>query len=449
MSRTGGTDVRGCVVGGVCLTVTWRATLLAVVGTLLLFAAPAQAQKDQFVAAIRDLAAAATATESAQRSVQAAVERLAAALTQWDRTIRAIDSRIIKDLESAGGRRAYELHLELGVVYLERGRIADALRHLELAAAAEPAASDAHVLRAAALEAAGEHDAAAQQWQVVWGLDRTNPVKAYQVLRSSPGGAHPAAAAVMKAAYERLLSADEQPRPLSIAAVDIIPDTFSAAPLVGSAATAEAFAHVAEARYDDALAALRREAPAGEPSLARLARAQEYEKANRVREARREYEAAIAGTLSGRSLLYLGIGRLAQVEGDFAGAIDAFRHAVQLNPNDVNLHRELAFAYAGQGAVDAAFHELVAALLLNPRDAKTFADIGRLFLDGGQDAAALPPLRRALALAPGLYETRYAIATSLTRLGRTDDAARELAAFERAQREMLDRQRQDLGGSSR
>ena len=421
--------------------ITWAALVLST-----LSASPADAQKEQFVAGVRDLIAATTSADTSRSAVQAAADRMAAALAQWDRTISAIDSRIVKDLEGASGRRAYELHVELAVIYLERGRLADALRHLDLAASAESAASDAQILRAVALEAAGRREEAGRQWQVVWGLDKANPVKAYQVLRSSPVGAatHPPAASVMKAAYERLLSAEEQPRPLSVATIDLVPDTFSAIPVVGTAATAEAFAHIAEARYDDALAAFGREAPAGEPSRARFARAQEYEKANRVREARREYEAAIAGTLSGRSLLYLGIGRLAQVEGDFAGAIEAFRHAVQLNPNDVNMHRELAFAYAGQGAVEAAFHELVAALLLNPRDAKTFADIGRLFLDAGQDAEALPPLRRALALAPGMYETRYAIATSLTRLGRTDDAARELAAFERAQREMLDRQRQGL-----
>ena len=108
------------------------------------------------------------------------------------------------------------------------------------------------------------------------------------------------------------------------------------------------------------------------------------------------------------------------------------------------MHRELAFAYAGQGAGDDAFTELVASLLLNPRDAQTFADIGRLFLDSGRDADALPPLYRALALAPERFETRYAIATALTHLGRKDDAARELAAFERAQREALERKRRDL-----
>ena len=431
-------------------------TILGAVGALILTAAPASAQKDLFVAGVRELASAVVATDPARSPrIQAAVDRMAAALSEWDRAITAIDSRIARDLEHARGQRAYELHLELAVTYLERGRLAEALRHLEMASAAEPAASDAQVLRAVVLDLSGRRDAAATLWHSVWRLDRSNPVKAYQVLRAGAGQPEErtAAATVMQAAYERLLAKDEPARPLSIVALDIIPDTFSAAPIVGDAATGEGFAALAEARYDDALAALRRGAVAGEAPRARFERAQEFEKANRVREARREYEAAVAGTLSGRSLLYTGIGRLAQVEGDVAGAIEAFTRAVQLNPDNVNMHRELAFAYASQGAIDEAFTELVASLLLNPRDAQTFADIGRLFLDSGRDADALPPLNRALMLAPERFETRYAIATALTRLGRTDEAARELAAFERAQREALDRQRRGLAapapGSSR
>src|SRR5687767_9932879 len=161
MSRTGGASLRVCVIGAVCFrllpaTVTRCPIILAAVSALLLFAAPADAQKEQFVAGVKDLAVAATATDPSQRSVQAAVDRMAAALAQWDRTISAIDSRIVKDLEGVSGRRAYELHLELGVIYLERGRLADALRHLDLASSAESAASDAQILRAVALEAAGK-----------------------------------------------------------------------------------------------------------------------------------------------------------------------------------------------------------------------------------------------------------------------------------------------------
>jgi tetratricopeptide (TPR) repeat protein len=446
---------------------TRRVVLLTAVSLLVLSAAPALAQKELFVAGVRELASAAASTDPGRSGgMQAAVDRMAAALAQWDRTISATDTRITRDLDTARGRRAYDLHLELAVTYLERGRLTDAERHLTMASSAEPGAPDAQVLRAAVLERSGKRDDAARQWQIIWRADRTNPIKAYQVLRAG-GGAdveRSGAAAVMRTAYERLLTTDEPARPLSIASIDLIPDTWSSTPIVGDAATAEGFAHLAEARYDDALTALRdgvlrdgalrgtalRDvAPAGEAPLARFARGRELEKANRVPEARREFEAAVAGTLSGRSLLLAGIGRLAQVEGDFAGAIEAFQRAVQLNPNDVNMHRELAFAYAGQGAVDEAFNELAAALLLNPRDAQTFADIGRLFLDAGRDADALPPLHRALALAPGRFETRYALATALTRLGRTADAARELEAFQQAQREAIDRQRRAFPDSPR
>ena len=422
------------------------ATILATVGTLALTAVPALAQKDQFVAGVRELASAATEPAGSPR-IKAAVDRMAAALAEWDRAITAIDRRIAHDLENARGERAYSLHFELAVTYLERGRLADALRHLEMASDAVPAASDAQVLRAVVLELSGKRDAAATLWHSVWSLDRGNPVKAYHALRAgaSSWDERTAAEKTMRATYDRLLAKDETAQSLSLAQIDIVPDTFSAIPVVGDAATGAGFAALAEARYDDALAALRRDAvAAGDAPRGHFARAQEFEKTNRVREARHEYEAALPGILSGRSLVYLGIGRLAQVEGDFAAAIAAFTRAAQLNPNNVNMHRELAFAYAGQGATDEAFTELVASLLLNPREAQTFADIGRLFLDAGRDADALPPLNRALALAPERYQTRYALATALTRLGRNDEAARELAAFERAQREALDRQRRGL-----
>ena len=429
-----------------------RPMVLAAAGILLFAAAPAQAQKDQFVASVRDLSTVAEPAGPARHAaIRAAADRMAAALAQWDRTIAAVAAGITRDLETARGRRAYELHLELAVTYLERGRLADAERHLMLASAAEPTAPDPHVLLATALERAGKQDSAAREWHVVWSADRSSPVKAYHLFRS--GGGTPAeraaAADAIRTAYHRLLEADEPPRPLAIAAVNLVPDTFSTVPIVGDAATAEAFASIAEARYDDALAALRRDPPAGEAALARFNRGREYEQTNRIREARQEFTTAIAGTLSGRSLLYVGIGRLAQVEGDFAGAITAFTRAVQLNPNDVNMHRELALAYAAHGAVDEAFTELAASLLLNPRNAQAFADIGRLFLDAGRDRDALPPLYRALALAPERYETRYAIATGLTRIGRGDEAARELEAFQQAQRDAIDRQRKGFDTSSR
>src|SRR4029079_18726143 len=97
--------------------------------------------------------------------------------------------------------------------------------------------------------------------------------------------------------------------------------------------------------------------------------AQVDEKENRVSEARDGYTAALAGALTGRSVIYVAIGRLAEVEGDGPAAIDAFEHAVRLNPNEPLMRQELATALAAAGRRDAAFAELVAGLLGNPANA--------------------------------------------------------------------------------
>ena len=146
----------------------------------------------------------------------------------------------------------------------------------------------------------------------------------------------------------------------------------------------------------------------------------------------------------GRSVLFVGIARLAQVEGDLAGAIDAFAQAVRLNPNDPNIHKELASAYAAEGRADEAFGELMAALLIDGRDAQAHAAIGQLYLDAGRDAEAVAAFNRALELMPDRYEIRYALATAHTRLGNTAEAARQLELFERARREALEQRRRDI-----
>ena len=93
---------------------TSRMRILAAVSVLTAAAAPASAQKDLFVAGVRELASAAVSPDAARGGrTQAVVDRMAAALAQWDRTISAIDARIARDLDSARGQREYDLHVEL------------------------------------------------------------------------------------------------------------------------------------------------------------------------------------------------------------------------------------------------------------------------------------------------------------------------------------------------
>ena len=202
-------------------------------------------------------------------------------------------------------------------------------------------------------------------------------------------------------------------------------------------------------KYSDAVAALKRAGSRQDGgdrgfSARHFARGQRDEAENRVADARREYQAALAGTLVGRSVLLVGIARLAQVEGDLAGAIDAFAQAVRLNPNDPNIRKELASAYAAEGRADDAFCELMAALLINRRDAQAHAAIGQLYLDAGRDAEAVAAFNRALELMPGPLRNQVrprdrAHATRPHRRSRT--AARDIRSL---RREALEQRRRDI-----
>jgi tetratricopeptide (TPR) repeat protein len=167
-----------------------------------------------------------------------------------------------------------------------------------------------------------------------------------------------------------------------------------------------------------------------------------YERVNRFAEARQEIELAAAASVAGESLLHATAGRTAGSAADLAGAVNAYTRAVRADPNDPAMHKFLAAALVQQDRSGEAFAEFVAALLIDPQDADAHAGIGQIHLNAGRDADAVDTLRRALDLAPGNIDSRYAIATALARLGRTEEAAQHFARVAQAQRQMLaDRRR--------
>src|SRR5215467_11407893 len=331
---------------------SWR-LLFGITAILTLQPSPAHAQLETFVQVVHELADSSRLAEpSRSAAIHAAADRMGAALAEWDRRIDALRARADRALAGAPvGEQAYQLHVELGVAYRARGRRADALREFD-AAAVIRASSDLQILRALTLEADGRIAEAGQAFQSAWSLAPRNPVKAYYAAQRGAGS--PAererARTVLADAYQNgTLDAGQTATPfLTLGA---IPDNLSRAPVVADNATARGFALLREEKYGEAVAALGRKeaestAKAEDSPLAHFDRGRRDEAENRVAEARREYQAAAAGALVGRSALFVGIARLAQVEGDSAGAIDAFAQAARLNPNDPNVHKELASAYA-------------------------------------------------------------------------------------------------------
>jgi tetratricopeptide (TPR) repeat protein len=419
--------------------------LLAVAAALALAPMRAAAQPESFIRAAQELAEASRLEKPARSNgVRRAADRMGAALAEWDRRIGT--------MESAAADGGYLAHLELGVAYHARGRAADALREFDAAAARQPAGSDIHVLRALALEAAGRFEEAERAFLAAWTRDAGNPVKAYYVARRRRDGKdadRDRARALLTEAYRRLPPSASRPATLPFQSFDVVHDNLPPAPVVGDEATAEGFELLVVHKYSEAVAALQRAASSdgagtGESPLGHFARAQRAEADNRVADARREYLAALPGAIGGRNAILIAIARLAQVEGDSAGAVDALNQAARLNPNDLNVRKELAAAYAASGQSEEAFCELMAALLIDPRQAQVHVSIGQLYLDTGRATDAVTAFTRALELSPRAYEIRYSLATAYTRLGKPVDAARELEVFDRMRREALEKRRRDI-----
>lgn len=405
-----------------------------------------------FLDAVRDVAATASASTSPADIVQrraAALARMRAALTEWDRRIGGLESRNFLELRGASDDRAFQLRVELGLAYRQRGRLADALREFDAAAALQRNASDVQVLRALTLDAGRARDEASRAFRTAWLRDAANPVKAYLALMPRSALDANERARATNALQE--VFARPPTRAAAFLVLDPVPDTLSHTPVVGDAMMADVFAQLAEGRLDDALrrfsaidaaAASRND----DSVLTHFERGRAQEIEGRQANARQSYTVALAGTLTGRHLLYVGIGRLAQVEGDFGAATEAFVHAVLLNPNDPVIHRELAGAYAGAGRITEALNELAAALLLEPRDVDAMAAAGNLLLDNNRAADAVALLTRAVDINPDRAQPRYVLAIALSRAGRTDDATREFDVFERLSRDALDERRREVSG---
>ena len=416
---------------------------------LLLAPRSSHGQVDQVVLAGRELITAAAETDSGRGNrLRHAAVTLGQALGEWDRAIQEVHASAVRELPSAAPARAFQLHVELGLVYRTRGRVPDALREFDAAAALQPNNSDLQFLRALSLEWAGQAELAKDAFVAAWRLDAEDPTKAYHALRGSRL-ATPAdrarARAALEGVYQSLLRSDSRPTRTPFAEMHVLPDSASPTPIVGDERTGHGFNLLAAGAYSEGVAALTQPSTAAsDPNTSpavQFREAQRLEAEGQAAAARRAYAAAVTGTLAGRSPMHTAIGRLALVDGDVTAAIAAYREAVRLNPGDATTRLELANAYVVHGSMGDAVTEVLGGLLLNPMSAQLHAGLGRLRLESGQPADAIPSLTRALELSPDQYELRYALATAFTRTGRSAEAATQLQLFERVRRELLERRR--------
>ncbi len=164
--------------------------------------------------------------------------------------------------------------------------------------------------------------------------------------------------------------------------------------------------------------------------------AQLYERQSLLPQAAKSYHDSEAfGPIVGRDEFFRALGALLVNQADFDGAVAAYTQRIEANPNSGEAHRQLGEIYFLQGRDEQALVEFLAASWLDPRDAKAYAGAGQVQARLLKYADAAVTLERALSLDPGMREARYALGTSLMRLGKTEEAKRALETFQQQQAE--------------
>jgi tetratricopeptide (TPR) repeat protein len=537
--------------------ISWRfAWLRLVTGLLLaLAAAPTLAQApDPNADFLRALAQFSLGLDGSYgdegHPIRSSLESMSRALEQWDEAIRTSETAMKAAIVGAEPRTAAAMHAALGGAYLDRGRIADALRELTVATQLDPTRPEFYTLQGLLLsQGANDAAGAAEAFRKASELDPRNPVRWYMLARHLQKTGTPQETSSARRAFQQsweqgaigkgrsaiappfgrlgLLqekarvepffppvlyaegfarlqrgdyqgaiaqfgeaaardplasppveraeamgqaatavrdgSIDAAVRHLKVA-IELEPGRAEAHRMLGSAYLANqqeddaigelktavrlgpgdertqlslANAFVLSGRYPEAEQALRQTIAALPASgRAHYALGRLYQRQGESEKALREFEVSITfHPMLGLNGIYQSMGAMNAARQNFDAAIDAYSSRVDVHPNDADAHQSLGETYLRLGRHDEALVEFAMTLMLATGRADAYAGMAEVHLKEGRYADAVEASRRALELDVDHRQARYSLATSLLRLGRTEEGQAELATFQRQQTE--------------
>jgi tetratricopeptide (TPR) repeat protein len=130
---------------------------------------------------------------------------------------------------------------------------------------------------------------------------------------------------------------------------------------------------------------------------------------------------------TGRSAkLYSALGATYEQRKDYKSAIDAYKHAIRLDRDNLDAIRGLAENLLNDGQVDAALDQYKVIADANPEDAQTYLRISEIYRRQGKYDEALDSLKKAQAMVPDALEVPYNIAVVYQAQGRYDEAVKIL-----------------------
>src|SRR5215469_383813 len=124
--------------------------------------------------------------------------------------------------------------------------------------------------------------------------------------------------------------------------------------------------------------------------------------------------------------LYSALGAAYEQRKDYKSAIDAYKHAIVLDRDNLDAIRGLAENYLNNGQLETALEQYKVIADSNPEDAQTYVRMAEIYRREGKFDEALESLKRAEALVPDTMDVPYTMAAVYQAQGRYDDAIKIL-----------------------
>ncbi len=124
--------------------------------------------------------------------------------------------------------------------------------------------------------------------------------------------------------------------------------------------------------------------------------------------------------------LYSALGYTYEQQKQYKNAIEAYRHAAQLDRDNLDAIRGLAQNLMNDGQTDAALEQYKVIADANPEDAQTYLRMAEIYRKNGKYDLALENLKKAESMVQDSIEVPYNIAAVYQAQGRFDEAIQVL-----------------------
>jgi tetratricopeptide (TPR) repeat protein len=414
--------------------VATAATCLALV--LLCLPPLASAQHEAFGDGLTELTASLAGTHGDEgATARAALERMARGLTEWDRALREFEANVVGITPTASAERIVEMHRTMGMFYLARGRLDDAVREFE-AAGTRTAEPLFHLFRGLAHEMAGRRADALAAYATAWKLDPAHPVAAYMLAEASyRAGSQPppATLATLSDVVDRIAAGEYAGEPGPFLDVALVPDDLTETPVFVPWWYADSFARLDRADYAGAVESLRaaaeRDPLLAAPPSAALLRGAEALRAGRVDKAIDEFAAGIGGSHAAEAHRLLGVAYWLSAEPE--RSIEQLQQSIRLAPTNERARLMLARVLEDAGETGRAEQLLVETVAVMPSSAMAHVRLGRIYAAANRTEDAVREYQAAAVI--GAFAGEAPLQLDIGEIHRRElDGARAEAAFARA-----------------